>query len=157
MSTVSVQDLLEVYVSQIEANIDDPRDDRRAVGKKWVYDDPPAPNISDTPRIAVVAAQGAEDELRWANTTDSYAKLPVNVIIAVRKSQVITIGGTDYRDVQLIAYLEKQVRNLVKTEAFQQAVRDSGIRLLKAYQVFENNTYGNPHIRTLTFQNQVIR
>lgn len=162
MSRDSVaQDLIDIILPFLESNVTDLRADRVTDSKKWIYDDLPAPNINDTPRIAVIAGNETSDEV--AVNSDGgveFATVPTIIYIFVKKGQkIITDKGgpseTTYRDVEILSKLEKDVATQMKSDTLITSLKNIGATY--TWLVTKGYTPGEYHIKTLTYHSKVVR
>lgn len=114
---ITEQEVVELIIAQLEANITDPLSGRLAKGKKWIYDDPPRMDLSSYPRISVTPVQSSYAEFALGDQEQQLEDMTILLEIVTRKSDKINVKGdsTPERAEQIVDFLAKEVRQFMKS------------------------------------------
>ena len=131
---VNLQEATEIIRDFLRNNITDPLNDR--VGE-WIYDDIPRSDLAKNhfPRIGVVAVRSDKNPAA-IGTPKRHEIGSVDIIVKTAFSQKLTIGGTLYKDYEIVSYFGNIIDEAVKNN--QSHWRDNDI--IEVMPIYENPT-----------------
>lgn len=149
------QDIVEKYMTLIQAAIPDPNSERAKENTKWVYDDLPNIDINKYPRISIHAPASLNGSLDVGYNAEK-VNCTVQILVWVKKKSTYVIDGVDRREVQAMEDLAKKIIDLVKLQTTRDTFRTMGV--IEPILIAENQLQDDArYIKQLVYKNILIR